>query len=49
MNIVFYVLMTLTAIYAIFNIVDFSEWWLNVIKFVPVKIWNFVKSIFKKE
>ena len=48
MNIVFYVLMTLFAVYAIFNIVDIAKWYWDVITIVPVKIWNLIKSIFGK-
>ena len=49
MNIVFYVLLTMAAVYSILHIVDFGKWYWNVITIVPKKIWSLIKGIFKKE
>lgn len=46
MNIVFYVFLTLVAVYSIFNIVDCGKWYWNVIQIVPKSIWNLIKNIF---
>jgi len=48
MNIVFYVFMVMTAVYVVFHIVDCSKWYWNIIQIVPKKIWDLIKSIFKK-
>ncbi len=48
MNIAFYIFLTLTAVYSVFNIVDFSKWYWNIIQIVPKKIWELILRIFKK-
>lgn len=48
MNIIFYVLMTIAAIYAIFHITDFFKWWFDVMLIVPKAIWNFILKLFGK-
>ena len=49
MNIVFYVLLTMAAVYSIFNYKDFGKWYWNIIMIIPKKIWSLIKGIFKKE
>lgn len=49
MNILFYVLLSLTAVYVVFHIGDVFKWYWNVIQIVPKKIWELIKGIFKKE
>lgn len=46
MNIVFYVVLTMIAVYAVFHYKDLFDWWYKVILAVPVKIWNLIKKIF---
>ena len=48
MNIVFYVLMTMVAVYTIFHYKDFFKWYWNVIQIVPKKIWDLIKKVFGK-
>lgn len=48
MNILFYVLMTMTAIYVVFHITDFFSWWLNVMWIVPKSIWKLILKLFGK-
>ena len=48
MNIVFFVLMTLFAVYAVFNLKEFAEFWIDTILIVPKKIWNLIKKLFGK-
>ena len=48
MNIIFYVFLTLTAIYVVFHTAEVFGWWYGVILVVPVKIWNLIKKVFGK-
>lgn len=48
MNIVFYVLMTMFAVFAIFHIVDFFYWWIDIMWIVPKSIWNLILKLFGK-
>ena len=48
MNIVFYIFLILTAVYSVLNYKSCGEWYWNIIQTVPKKIWDLVKSIFKK-
>lgn len=48
MNIVFYVLMTMLAVYAVFHIKDVFFWWLDKMLIVPKAIWKKIKRIFRK-
>lgn len=48
MDIVFYVVMTMAAIYAVFHITDFFKWWLNVMLIVPKSIWKRILKLFGK-
>lgn len=46
MNIAFYVLMTIFAIYAIFHIKDVFCWWINIMLIVPKAIWKLILKLF---
>ena len=46
MNIAFYILLTMAAVYVIFHIGDFFRWWYDKILIVPKTIWNLVKKLF---
>ena len=48
MNIAFYVLMTMVAIYAVFHITDFFYWWIDVMWIVPKAIWKSILKLFGK-
>ena len=46
MDILFYVLMTMFAIYAIFHYKDVFCWWLNIMWIVPKSIWKSILKLF---
>lgn len=46
MDIVFYIAMTMSAIYAVFHIKDESLWWIGIMLTIPKTIWNLVKILF---
>jgi len=48
MNIVFYVLIIMSAIYVIFHLSDFFSWWIDIMWIVPNAIWKLIKSLFGK-
>ena len=48
MNIVFYVFLTMSAVYLIFHIKESFCWWLNVILIVPKAMWYLILKLFGK-
>lgn len=48
MNIVFHILMIMMAVYVVFNLKEFAEFWIDTILIVPKKIWDLIKKLFGK-
>ena len=48
MNIVFYVILTLCAVYAVFHIRDIFYWWIDIMWIVPKAIWKLILKLFGK-
>lgn len=48
MEIAFYVILTMSAIYFVFHIKDVLYWWAERIWTIPKGIWNLIKKLFGK-
>lgn len=44
MKIIFYIWLILSAVYVVFNFMDFINFWWEVITVLPVRLWELIKK-----